>query len=135
MDTHVKVAAWLRIVGSGVYLLIALVVMLAYGGAGVVIGAAGGHDAAAALPALTVIAVCVSMFFGVLALPGLIIGWGLLNYRQWARVLNIVLSILELFNIPIGTAIGAYSLWVMFHPETAALFEGQVPPGRYPVHF
>jgi hypothetical protein len=38
-------------------------------------------------------------------------------------------------NVPIGTAIGAYSLWVMFHPETVELFESRLPPGRYPVHF
>jgi hypothetical protein len=135
MDTHVKVAAWLRIVGSAVYLLIALVVMVAFGGAGILAGAAGGSDAAAAVPLLTVVGVCISMFFGILALPGLLTGWGLLNYRPWARILNIVLSIFELFNIPVGTAIGAYSLWVMFHPETVELFESPVPPGRYPVHF
>ena len=32
MHTHVKVAAWLRIVGSAVYLLVALVVMAVFGG-------------------------------------------------------------------------------------------------------
>src|SRR5438876_10871183 len=135
MDTHVKVAAWLRIVGSAVYLLVALVVMAVFGGPSILAGAAGGGDAATAVPALMVVGVCVSMFFGILALPGLITGWGLLNYRPWARIINIVLSIFELFNIPIGTAIGAYSLWVMFHPETVELFESRLPPGRYPVHF
>jgi hypothetical protein len=135
MDTHVKVAAWLRIVGSGAYLLIALVVMAGLRGASAVVGSAGGSDAAQAVHILKIIEVCLSMFFGVLALPGLLIGWGLLNYRPWARILNIVFSIFELFNIPVGTAIGGYSLWVMFHPETAALFEARVPPGRYPAHF
>ena len=135
MDTHVKVAAWLRIIGSAFYLLVALVVLVIFGGAGILAGSAGGRDAATAVPVLAVIAVCLSMFFGLLALPGLITGWGLLNYRPWARIVNIVLSVMELLHVPVGTAIGAYSLWVMFHPETVELFESHVPPGRYPAHF
>ena len=135
MDTHVKVAAWLRIIGSAVYLLIALVVLAVVGGMSGVVAASGGSDAETAASVMRMIAVWGSMFFGVLALPGLITGWGLLNYQPWARIINIVLSIFELFNIPVGTAIGAYSLWVMFHPEVVELFESRVPPGRYPVHF
>lgn len=135
MDTHVKVAAWLRIIGSGVYLLIALVVLSVVGGMSGVVGASGDHDAAAAASVMRMVAVWGSMFFGVLALPGLITGWGLLNYRPWARIINIVFSILELFHIPVGTAIGGYSLWVMFHPDVVAMFESRVPPGRYPAHF
>ena len=30
--------------------------------------------------------------------------------------------ILDLLNIPIGTAIGAYSLWVLLNDETSKLF-------------
>jgi len=135
MDTHVKVAAWLRIIGSAVYLLVALVVLAVVGGMSGVVAASGGSDAETAASVMRMIAVWGSMFFGVLALPGLITGWGLLNYQPWARIINIVLSIFELFNIPVGTAIGAYSLWVMFHPEVVELFESRVPPGRYPVHF
>ena len=135
METHVKVAAWLRIIGSAVYLLIALVVLVVLGGAGILVGSAGGSDAATAAPVLQVIGVCLSMLLGVLALPGLITGWGLLNYRPWARIVNIVLSLFELLNFPVGSAIGGYSLWVMFHPETVALFGRRPPPERYPAHF
>jgi hypothetical protein len=62
-------------------------------------------------------------------------GWALLAYRPWARSLNIVLSIFDLFSIPIGTAIGGYSLWVMLKPATVELFERRPPPERYPAHF
>ncbi len=29
-----------------------------------------------------------------------------------------------LFNVPIGTAIGVYSIWVLMQPETVELFTG-----------
>ena len=40
-------------------------------------------------------------------------GYGLLTRRSWARVLTIVVAILSLIKLPIGTALGAYSLWVL----------------------
>ena len=47
------------------------------------------------------------------AVAGFIAGWGLLEYQPWARVLAIVLGILSLPEIPFGTALGIYTLWVL----------------------
>ncbi len=44
---------------------------------------------------------------------GLIAGWGLLERQPWARILAIVLGFISLIHIPFGTAIGAYTLWVL----------------------
>jgi hypothetical protein len=46
----------------------------------------------------------------------------LLKYKSWARYLVLVLAILDLLNIPIGTAIGVYSIWVLAQDETAKMF-------------
>jgi hypothetical protein len=135
METHVRVAAWLRIIWSAGGLLVALVVLLAFGGISVVVGAAGGSDAQTAVSWLWVVAAWIATIFGVLALPGLVTAWGLLTYRPWARILDIALSAFDLFHVPIGTALGAYSIWVMLQPETVELFEGKRPPRRYPAHF
>ena len=43
----------------------------------------------------------------------LIAGIGLLLLRSWARLLTIVLGILDLVSIPLGTALGIYTLWVL----------------------
>ncbi len=51
--------------------------------------------------------------FGFFSLIGLITGWGLLNCKPWARVLAIVLAFPTLVNIPFGTALGVYTLWVL----------------------
>jgi hypothetical protein len=135
MDTHVKVAAWLRIAASALYLIGALFVMGVFGFAGAAAGVSGDPGGAEAAPWIAVFGSAITIGLVLLALPGLITGWGLLTYRPWARIVNIVLSILDLFAVPVGTALGAYSLWVMFNPEVTALFEAGGPSARYPTHF
>lgn len=47
------------------------------------------------------------------AVLGLGAGWGLLQRETWARMLAIVLGVLNLFDPPFGTALGIYTLWVL----------------------
>ncbi|MGB8887282.1 MAG: zinc ribbon domain-containing protein [Candidatus Korobacteraceae bacterium] len=49
---------------------------------------------------------------------GFLAGWGLLRREPWARMLTIVLSFLALFHIPLGTALGIYSLWVLLPAQS-----------------
>ena len=135
METHVRVAAWLRILWSASGLLVAILVLAVFSGASVIAGAVGGSDAQSAVPWIWVIGAWIATVFGLLSLPGLITGWGLLTYRPWARILDIALSAFDLFHVPLGTALGAYSIWVMLQPETVELFEGSLPASRYPTHF
>jgi hypothetical protein len=58
----------------------------------------------------------------VLSLPGIIGGIGLLREKEWARILVLILSGFNLFNVPIGTAVGIYSIYVLLQPETVQLF-------------
>jgi hypothetical protein len=44
---------------------------------------------------------------------GLLAGWGLLERQPWARMLAIVLGCLNLIDMPFGTALGIYTLWVL----------------------
>jgi zinc-ribbon domain len=57
---------------------------------------------------------------------GFIAGWGLLQRESWARMLTIVLAFLALFNIPFGTAVGIYTLWVLLPAEADAEYQQQV---------
>jgi len=46
-------------------------------------------------------------------------GWGLLQREKWARVLALVIGFVSLFtNIPIGTALGVYTIWVLMSTES-----------------
>ncbi len=72
---------------------------------------------------LTIIANVVMILIIVLSIPGIIAGIGLFKRKEWARILTLILSVLDLLNIPIGTAIGAYSIWALVQPETVELFK------------
>ncbi|HET9400707.1 MAG TPA: zinc ribbon domain-containing protein [Candidatus Acidoferrales bacterium] len=54
---------------------------------------------------------------------GLCAGWGLLQRESWARAVAIVASFLALINIPLGTAIGVYSLWVLLPENSGKEYE------------
>ncbi|HUX65856.1 MAG TPA: zinc ribbon domain-containing protein [Terriglobales bacterium] len=48
---------------------------------------------------------------------GLATGLGLLLVQSWARMLAIVVGIVELISFPLGTALGIYTLWVLLPNE------------------
>jgi len=60
-------------------------------------------------PLLTVIGI----FVLAKAAFGFMAGWGLLQREPWARILTLVLGFISLFNVPFGTAVGVYTLWVL----------------------
>jgi hypothetical protein len=51
---------------------------------------------------LVVVGPTVGLLLGILALPGLTAGYGLLNHKPWARILAIVVGIIGLVNFPSG---------------------------------
>jgi hypothetical protein len=44
---------------------------------------------------------------------GVAAGWGLLERQPWARTLAIVVAFVNLLDMPLGTALGVYTLWVL----------------------
>lgn len=50
----------------------------------------------------------------------IISGIGLLKHKNWARKILIILSIISLFEFPIGTAIGIWFLIVLFNEKVKA---------------
>lgn len=59
----------------------------------------------------------------VLSILSLGAGYGLLQRAEWARILTRILSVLHLPNLPLGTLLGIYGLWVLRKPQTLALFQ------------
>jgi hypothetical protein len=119
MASHVKILGAAYIVLSGLALSVALFLALAVGTASAIVGqAADPNDAAVALPIIGIAGTALVVFLVAVSLPGLIAGIGLLKRRPWARILGIIVAILSLVNIPIGTIVGIYGLWVLFSSET-----------------
>jgi len=128
MDTHVKVLAVIHLAVGGLMLCGALFLGLGSGVAAGIVGAsANPDDAAIAIPILGIAGTALAFFLAVFAIPSLITGYGLLHYKPWARIVGIILSAISLINIPIGTAIGVYGLWVLLNKDTERLFTATVP--------
>ena len=119
MESHIKVVAWLHIVMGGLGVIGAVVLFFIIAGVGAI---SGDHVAMFVTSTVGMILAGGIILFSI---PGFIAGVGLLKLRPWARILTIVLSIFHLFGFPIGTAIGAYCLWVLFNEKTVRLFEAQ----------
>jgi len=60
------------------------------------------------------------------AVCGFFAGWGLIKREPWARVVALVLSFISLFNIPFGTAIGVYSMWVLLPGQSQEEYDSLV---------
>jgi hypothetical protein len=58
------------------------------------------------------------------AFAGFATGWGLLQREPWARTAAVVLAFPSLFfNVPFGTALGIYTLWVLLPAESDIEYE------------
>lgn len=53
----------------------------------------------------------------------LFLAWGLYERQPWARTLGIVLSFFVLLRIPLGTALGIYTLWVLLPDPSRREYE------------
>ena len=120
MNTQVKIVGWLWIVNGMLSILMTIIGLTIINWPGTI------NSPQDSLLASTG-ALC---FF----LPGIIAyivaGYGLLKYKGWARILAIILAILNLILFPIGTALGIYTLVIMFNEETKTLFRGEGTPAE-----
>lgn len=143
MRDHIKILGILNLVMGSFAALAGLVVLSIMGTVGGIITASI-HSAtdgdfgnsAVAGPIIALIGTCIAVFLLLLAAPSLIGGWGLLRFRPWSRILMIVVSALHLFQVPLGTALGVYGLWVLVNDETRRILESggalSVAPVPYP---
>ena len=118
MNTHVKVIGWLWIANGVVSIL-----MVVFGLIIANVYIPGQQES-------ILVTSGVLCFF----IPGIAAdfaaGLGLLQYKSWARILAIILGIINLLLFPIGTALGIYTLVIMFNEETKALFRGEGTPAE-----
>jgi hypothetical protein len=119
MESHVKIIGILYIVLSILGMIGALFIFMTLK----LIG--GISDDPNASLVLSLVATIVAIILVVCSVPGIIAGWGLLKYKEWARILLIILSALNILNFPFGTALGIYAIWALVQKETIALFKPQ----------
>lgn len=116
MRSHVQVVAWLHIALGVLGVLGAGIAFLAIAGGGLLSGELE------AIAVTGTVAALVAGFIFLISVPGIIAGVGLLTYRPWARMLTLVVAVFELLNVPLGTALGIYTFWVLLNERTKPLF-------------
>lgn len=116
MNQHVTILGWLYIASSIVIAMIGLILFPIMAGGALLSG-----DGEAFI-VTSVLGTAMAVFMLLLAAPSVIAGIGLLKRKSWARVLAVVLGILNLTNFPIGTAIGVYTLFVLLQSDAGDLF-------------
>jgi hypothetical protein len=121
MDTHVRIVGWLNIIFSVITVLGALCFSAIMAGSGLI---SGDQTAITVLSIIASVSIGLAVLFSI---PELIAGIGVLKYKQWARILMIILGFFDLLAFPavLPALLGIYTLWVMFNPETQQLFESQ----------
>lgn len=125
VDQHVKTASIIQIALGIPGLLIGLLVFFVVSGGGLL----SGDPTAIAITG--VVAWLVGGLLVVTHIPGIIAGIFMLRGHQWARYVLLVVAALELLDMPIGTAAGAYTLWALLrnpNPEPPAMPNMHLPP-------
>jgi len=135
IDTHVRVAAWLHIVLGVLAVGVLGLVGLFFGAFGAAAASASTHGAQAGvlgwIAGFGLVVFLFIMAFPVLEIVG---GVMLLGGSPAGKVITIIFSVLGLVNIPIGTAVGIYSLWALLRevpppvPAAALAPQGSVLP-------
>ena len=116
LGQHVRLLGWVHIISGALFLLIGVFVFVLLTG----IGAVSGDGEA--MGVLILVGTVTAFIMVVLALPGLAAGIGLLKGKSWGRMLAMIVGLFHLFNFPLGTALGAYTLWVLLQGSAAAYF-------------
>ena len=120
MDRHIKILGWLYIAHGAIFLLVAGFIFVLLTGIGIFAGLAEGDLEAIAI--LPLVAFVVAMALTVISLPGLVCGAGLLRQRGWARIVALVLALLNICNLPFGTALAIYTFWVLLNEDSSYYF-------------
>jgi hypothetical protein len=117
MKQHISVVGALHIGMGALGILAAIIVFVVLVGVGALADDPDGTRILAFIGTVT------AFFLLAISVPGIIGGIGLLQEKPWARILVLILAGFNLFNIPIGTAVGIYTIWVLLQEETAQLFD------------
>jgi hypothetical protein len=132
VETRVAYAARSRVAGHvhllavlwmvhGVFWAIATVVMFVIAAvtAGIATGTLPPHRPGPGDAVAPVLFIVLGVSFAGVTIANFIAGLGLLRLRPWARTMALVMAFIALLNMPFGTALGIYTLFVLL-PTAAA---------------
>jgi hypothetical protein len=116
MIKHIQLLASLQIGLSILGIFIGLLIFGTFFGAGILTT----NEEAAVI--LLIIGIFIVLMFFVTGLLGIVGGIGLFKYQNWARILILIVSAIDLINFPIGTALAVYSFIVLLDGDVTRAF-------------
>ena len=119
MNKHVTLLGSFYIAMGALDILAAIIIMVVMVGAGI---ASGDVEA---MQITSAVGSGIASLLLIFAVPEIICGVGLLRGASWSRVLGLIMSFANLLGIPLGTLLGGYGIWVLFHDETEKVLEAQ----------
>ncbi len=117
MEKHINVVAALQIGYSILGIMIAGVLFTVFHLIGDFVD---DHQAEFVLSIIANVLMAITIL---VSIPGVIAGIGLFKRKEWARILTLIISVLNLFSFPIGTGIGIYSIWALVQNEVVVEFK------------
>ncbi|UCE40066.1 MAG: hypothetical protein JSV17_11390 [Candidatus Aminicenantes bacterium] len=72
---------------------------------------------------LRTVAVAGGGLIALLSLPEVIAGFALLKFKEWGRILALIVAVLNVIWFPFGTALSIYTFVILLNTETIALFQ------------
>ena len=128
MDKHVRTLAILNISVGILGLFVAIGILYVGGGRDGLMNITAterenGGVPFEAIPLQGLYLFLLSIFLILMTAPLTAVGLGLLKWQPWARWMGIAVNGVNILNIPIGTAVGLYALWVLMDDGTEPLFE------------
>ena len=123
MDIHVRQFAIMTIIFGVAGVLVGITTLLWSGGLSGLLHSGEETGFGAAATALV-------LFNMVLGPPSVLVACFLLQFQNWARNAMIVICALNVLNVPFGSILGAYGLWVLMSEETEPLFLDPGPMRR-----
>ena len=133
MDKHVRILANLNIIVGVLGLFVAISILYFGGGRDGLLNITvtereNGGIPFSSMPVRGLYLLSLSIYLILMAAPLTAVGLGLLKWQPWARWVGIAVNALNIMNVPVGSILGIYALWVLISEETEPLFEDK--PGE-----
>jgi hypothetical protein len=116
MDRHVRILGVLNMVFGLLGAVIAIFILVRQGGT-------QGLYTSFNDDIVGMVAVILTIYQLVIAIPCFLAGLFVRKLLEPARVMLTVISAVNILDVPVGTILGAYGLWVLLTPETDPLFD------------
>lgn len=121
ISTHLNLLGWLYVVANLFFLLLAAFGFFLFPTLAVI-----SRDADVTM-VLSVLGTAFGLLMVLLALPGLVAGYGLLRHKPRARLWGMVVAVFNLLNFPFGTVLGVYALYVLSQQAALEFFDPRLP--------